>query len=311
MDSETTAWAGKQLESLLGYELGFDDVAGVCQCEHPDVTLSALGVPEAAVGQFVAALQQRKALFKKSGAPRQHGSGEVVARSAGKPTVPSGPEKAAGRDSKGVVTKVRSGEGCQPRSGVEASDEAGGKNVSDEESDSEEDARIEEARWNALKTAERPLTAACTCAGSVHEAYSNCVECGQVCCLEMIETLKRCSFCGTSIRTGHRGRKERQRMTKYKALDGFDKAMETTKSLHAHDSHMAKKTEIFDTDTDFYTEAHNPWLTKKQREEAKEKAQQESEYSSRSLLEKSILVLNFEEQQFEHVDASPNTLQKV
>ncbi|CAE6915106.1 Trip4, partial [Symbiodinium natans] len=119
-----------------------------------------------------------------------------------------------------------------------------------------------------------------------HNVLTNCLNCGKVVVEQ--EGWGPCLFCGNPLeagdrRTGIKRGDERGRLDvdgrpdddeeRYNA--SFQRAVATKDRLLSYDRDAKRRTKVYDDATDWYSEAANPWLSEKQREEAKAKGQDE------------------------------------
>jgi len=120
-----------------------------------------------------------------------------------------------------------------------------------------------------------------------HNVLTNCLNCGKV--ITEQEGWGPCLFCGNPLevgdrRTGIKRGDERGRIEvdgrpagdddeRYNA--SFQRAVATKDRLLSYDRDAKRRTKVYDDATDWYSEAANPWLSEKQREEAKAKGQDE------------------------------------
>lgn len=120
-----------------------------------------------------------------------------------------------------------------------------------------------------------------------HKVLTNCLNCGKV--IVEQEGWGPCLFCGNPLETGDRrsGLKrgdERGGLVLSSGLPteeeerinaSFQRAVATKDRLLSYDRDAKRRTKVYDDATDWYSEAANPWLSEKQREEAKAKGMDE------------------------------------
>eukprot|EP00930_Biecheleria_cincta_P098205 TRINITY_DN89885_c0_g1_i1.p1 TRINITY_DN89885_c0_g1~~TRINITY_DN89885_c0_g1_i1.p1 ORF type:complete len:915 (-),score=159.00 TRINITY_DN89885_c0_g1_i1:76-2784(-) len=120
-----------------------------------------------------------------------------------------------------------------------------------------------------------------------YEVLTNCLNCGKVVVEE--EGWGPCLFCGNPLevigdrhgakRGDDRGRIEAgggelgQEEERFNA--SFERAVAAKDRLLSYDRDAKRRTKVYDDATDWYSEAANPWLNEKQREEAKAKGADE------------------------------------
>jgi len=118
-----------------------------------------------------------------------------------------------------------------------------------------------------------------------HNVLTNCLNCGKVVTEE--EGWGPCLFCGNPLEIGDRfGIKrgdDRGRIApageptaeEERYNESFERANATKDRLLSYDRDAKKRTKVVDDATDWYSEAINPWLSEKQREDATRQATDE------------------------------------
>lgn len=116
-----------------------------------------------------------------------------------------------------------------------------------------------------------------------HKVLTNCLNCGKV--IVEQEGWGPCLFCGNPLEVGdrrsgikrgdERGRIEAGAPEEERFNASFQRAVATKDRLLSYDRDAKRRTKVYDDATDWYSEAANPWLSEKQREEAKAKGQDE------------------------------------
>lgn len=117
----------------------------------------------------------------------------------------------------------------------------------------------------------------CGCFGTTHKPLINCLYCGRIACSK--EGFGYCPFCSYLI--------EEQRI-----MDGeaFEKAMLHKERLLQFDRDSASRTQVYDSQSDYFANSRSNWLTEKEQleSEMKEEERRKELHSRKQILELDI-----------------------
>uniref|UniRef100_A0A0G4H999 ASCH domain-containing protein n=1 Tax=Chromera velia CCMP2878 TaxID=1169474 RepID=A0A0G4H999_9ALVE len=104
----------------------------------------------------------------------------------------------------------------------------------------------------------------CLCQASQHPLVGNCLSCGKIVCEQ--EGPGPCLFCGIEV-------KSREAVANGNAEidEELRRALKFSDKMVEFDRDAAKRTKVYDDQTDWYSEGRNQWLTEDQRAKALEK----------------------------------------
>ena len=120
-------------------------------------------------------------------------------------------------------------------------------------------------------------TIICGCFGTTHKPLINCLYCGRISCSK--EGFGYCPFCSYLI--------EEQRNTDGEA---FEKAMLHKERLLQFDRDSASRTQVYDSQSDYYANSRSNWLTEKEQleSEMKEEERRTELHSRKQIMELDI-----------------------
>eukprot|EP01084_Bolivina_argentea_P181359 313225_1 len=128
----------------------------------------------------------------------------------------------------------------------------------------------------------------CGCQATLHEVFKNCTECGYILC--EIEGEGPCWYCSAFVTlAGSIPTIDKNALSFDPNSEAYKKAVAQKDKLLEFGREKAQRTTIIDDQGDFYeNEASNLWLTQKQREWAKQKAEEEEKRLNESRANKSV-----------------------
>jgi len=147
----------------------------------------------------------------------------------------------------------------------------------------------------AADTVQLPGRHPCDCQAVKHGLVSNCLSCGKIVCVQ--EGSGPCFFCGNLVVTRDEqivlDKKNKKSESLYKKLAGdsrsqYQVAVENKERLLEYDANSAKRTQIIDDESDYFSVDTNKWLTPQQREALKKKKQEVHDERHKSRLDRRI-----------------------
>jgi len=135
----------------------------------------------------------------------------------------------------------------------------------------------------------------CECQAVKHPLVNNCLSCGRIICGQ--EGSGPCLFCGSLVVTKEEqlvlDKKNKKSEVLYKKLAGdsrsqYQTAIENKERLLDYDANSAKRTQIIDDESDYFSVDSNKWLTPQQREALKKKKEELQAEKHKSRLDRKL-----------------------
>jgi len=135
----------------------------------------------------------------------------------------------------------------------------------------------------------------CECQAVKHPLVNNCLSCGRIVCAQ--EGSGPCLFCASLVVTREEqlvlDKKNKKSEMLYKKLAGdsrsqYQAALDNKERLLDYDANSAKRTQIIDDESDYFSVDSNKWLTPQQREALRKKKEELHEERHKSRLDRRI-----------------------